>query len=241
MRQTLSFTPSAKSEFLAGARHTTPLIIAATPFAVIYGALAIANGIPEWVIMAMSIFVFAGASQFIAVALIASGTPFAVIVLTVFVVNLRHLLYSASLMPQLAHVPRLLRVPMAFWMTDETFAIIKHRQTGDNDQAGFIPYYLGSALFMYSNWFFFSWVGMAMGQSIPDIANWGLDVAMVVAFVGIVVPALQRRADWACAFTAAISICLTHDWPHQTGLLFSSLLAIGVAMVIEYLQREVVK
>jgi predicted branched-subunit amino acid permease len=94
---------------------------------------------------------------------------------------------------------------------------------------------------MYSNWIFFSWVGMAMGQSIPDIANWGLDVAMVVAFVGIVVPALQRRADWACAFTAAISICLTYDWSHQTGLLFSSLLAIGVAMVIEYLQREVVK
>jgi predicted branched-subunit amino acid permease len=92
-------------------------------------------------------------------------------------------------------------------------------------------------MFMYSNWVFFSWLGMTMGQSIPDIANWGLDIAMVVAFIGIVVPTLQKRADWACALTASTSICLTYHWPHQTGLLFSSILAIGVAMFCEYLQK----
>lgn len=241
MRNTLSFTQNSKSAFLAGARDTTPLIIAATPFAIIYGALAIANGIPEWVILAMSVLVFAGASQFIAVALIASGTPFAIIILTVFVVNLRHMLYSASLMPQLAHVPQLLRIPMAFWMTDETFAIVNHRQSNTSHKTGFVPYYLGSAAFMYGNWIFFSWVGMAMGQSIPDIANWGLDIAMVVAFIGIVVPALQKHADWACAVTAAVSICFTYHWPHQTGLLFSSIVAIAVAMSIEYSKKDTMK
>jgi len=241
MKKTLSFTHNNKSDFLAGARDTTPLIIAATPFAIIYGALAIANGVPEWVILAMSVLVFAGASHFIAVALIATGTPFSIIILTVFVVNLRHMLYSASLMTQLARVPQLLRIPMAFWMTDETFAIVKHRQSNEANQAGFIPYYLGSALFMYSNWIFFSWIGMAMGQNIPDIANWGLDIAMVVAFIGIVVPALQKRADWACAITAAVSICFTYHWPHQTGLLFSSIAAIAVAMSVEYLNKDTVK
>jgi len=226
-----------RSDFLAGARDTIPLIIAATPFAVVYGALAIVNGIPEWVIITMSVLVFAGASQFIAVALIANGTPFAIIVLTVFVVNLRHLLYSASLMPQLAQVPQLLRVPMAFWMTDETFAIVRHRQSHSPTQQSFVPYYLGSAMFMYSNWIFFSWVGMAMGQNIPNIGSWGLDIAMVVAFIGIVVPSLQKHTDWACAATAAVSICVTYNWPHQTGLLFSSILAISVAMLLEYLNK----
>ena len=237
----LSISNEPSRDLFAGVRDITPLVIAAIPFAIVYGALGIANGIPEWVILAMSIVVFAGASQFIAIALIASGTPFSVIILTVFVVNLRHMLYSASLMKQLENVNPLLRIPMAFWLTDETFATIKLRESRQSNQTGFVAYYLGSALFMYSNWVLFTWVGMTMGQSIPDIASWGLDVAMVVAFIGIVVPALQKHADWACAFTAAISICFTYHWPHQTGLLFSSLLAIAVAMFIEYLQSGVKK
>ena len=57
-------------------------------------------------------------------------------------------------------------------------------------------------------------------------------MAMIVAFVGIVVPALRRRADWACAVVAFSSALLTYDWPHQTGLLFSSLVAIAVGMAV---------
>jgi predicted branched-subunit amino acid permease len=55
---------------------------------------------------------------------------------------------------------------------------------------------------------------------------------MVVAFVGIVVPALRRKADWACAAVALVSAVLTHDWPYQTGLLFSALLAVAIGMAL---------
>lgn len=55
---------------------------------------------------------------------------------------------------------------------------------------------------------------------------------MVVAFVGIVVPILKNKAQWACAITAFISALMTHSWPHQSGLLFSSMVAIAVGVML---------
>jgi 4-azaleucine resistance transporter AzlC len=218
--------------FLTGSRDTLPLIIAAAPFGLVYGALAINQGLSEALVMAMSLFVFAGASQFVAITLLASGTAFPVILATVFIVNLRHMLYSASFMPQLAKVSAWLRIPMAFWLTDETFAVVSNRVYQVKNDDGFTAYYLGSAISMYSSWAFFSWLGMTLGQEIPDITSWGLDVAMVVAFVTIIVPLLKNYADWACALTAGVSAVLTYHWPHQTSLLFSSVLAIGVGVFL---------
>ncbi len=189
--------------------------------------------------MAMSLFVFAGASQFVAITLLASATAFPVILATVFIVNLRHMLYAASLMPQLAKVSAWLRIPMAFWLTDETFAVVSNRVSQVKNDERFTAYYLGSAISMYSSWAFFSWLGMTLGQEIPDITSWGLDVAMVVAFVTIVVPLLKNYADWACALTAGVSAVLTYHWPHQTGLLFSSVIAIGVGVALGYKKPRV--
>ena len=228
--------------FLTGGRDTIPLTIAAAPFGLVYGALAINQGLSEALVMAMSLFVFAGASQFIAITLLASATAFPVILATIFIVNLRHMLYAASLMPQLAKVSTWLRIPMAFWLTDETFAVVSNRVSQSKQMQSptneFTSYYLGSAICMYSSWAFFSWLGMNLGQEIPDITRWGLDVAMVVAFVTIVVPLLKHYADWACALTAGVSAVLTYHWPHQTGLLFSSFIAIAVGVTLGHKQLK---
>jgi len=228
---------SARSQrlslLLAGVRDTLPLIIAAIPFGVVFGALAVGSGLSQSMTVAMSLFVFAGASQFIAVTLIASATAAPVILLTVFIVNLRHMLYSATLMPHVRGLPQWLRAPMAFWLTDETFAVVSNRLMRDRHAPGLVWYYLGSAISMYANWQLCTWVGMTLGQQVPDMTRWGLDVAMVVAFVGIVVPALRSRAEWACAATASVGAVLTYDWPHQSGLLLSSLLAIGVGVFLD--------
>ncbi|MFT5658768.1 MAG: 4-azaleucine resistance transporter AzlC [Gammaproteobacteria bacterium] len=226
--------------FLTGMRDTLPLIVAAIPFGIVYGALAISQGLSEWLTMSMSLFVFAGASQFIAVTLLASSAAFPVILLTVFIVNLRHMLYATTFMRQVGHLPQWLRMPMAFWLTDETFAVASNRVLREPDAPGFTWYYLGSCIAMYSNWILCTWIGLTLGQQIPDMTSWGLDVAMVVAFVGIVVPLLQYRAHWACAFTAVVAAALTYHWPHQTGLLFSSLLAIGVGLLLESSNAKVV-
>ena len=230
--------PPYYQQLLNGARDTLPLLLAAMPFAIVYGALAVSEGLSPWAALSMSLFVFAGASQFIAVTLLESSTALPVILLTVFVVNLRHMLYATSLMPQVAHLSQRLRLLMAFGLTDETYAVVSSRINLADGSSHLHCYYLGSALAMYFNWVLFTGVGILMGERIPDMTAWGLDVAMIVAFVGIVVPALKHHSHWACALTAAVCAALTFDWPHQSGLLLSALLAIVVGIVIETLGKD---
>lgn len=109
--------------FARGALDTFPLIVAATPFAIIYGALALKNGLSFVAALSMSTFVFAGASQFVAVTLVGASAPLLIIIATVLVVNLRHILYSIRFMPNIKQLPKWQRVPMAFWMTDESFSV----------------------------------------------------------------------------------------------------------------------
>lgn len=218
--------------FLRGARDTIPLVIAAIPFGLVFGALAQSNGLSVAATMGMSAIVFAGSSQFIAATLIGSAAALPVVLFTVFIVNLRHLLYSASLMPHVKSLPLRTRAIMSFWLTDETYATVSTKLNTSISDRNLSWYYLGSAILMYSNWQLCTALGILLEQEVPDMTDWGLDIAMVVAFIGIVVPALRHSSQWACAATAVAAALLTHNWPHQTGLLFSSMLAIGVGVLL---------
>lgn len=224
-------TKSKSTLFLLGARDITPLIFAAIPFGLVFGALAQSNGLSNSAIMGMSMFVFAGASQFIAATLLGKAA-IPVILFTVFIVNLRHMLYSAALMPHVKNERHWLRAVMSFWLTDESFATVSRHISQSKNTQHIPSYYLGAAITMYGSWQVSTWLGIIMGQETPDMTNWGLDIAMVVAFIGIVVPTLKNKAKWACCITAFVSAVLTHDWPHQTGLLASSLLAIAVGVLL---------
>jgi len=226
-------TKTKSQLLLQGAIDSSPLILAAIPFGLIFGAMAITTGLSGWATLSMSLFVFAGASQFIAITLLASSTALPVILMTVFLVNLRHMLYAANLMPQVENLPQKYRLPMAFWLTDETFAVVSNQVSRKDNTTGLHWYFLGSAMAMYVVWATCTVIGIVLGQQIPNIASWGLDVAMIVGFIGIVVPNLKYSADWACAVTAMFSTLITYNWPNQTGLLFSSFLAISVAVLLE--------
>lgn len=225
--------PSHRQILIKGFIDTLPLILAMIPFAILYGALAINYGLSFAAAMGMSIFVFAGASQFVAATLVSAGTPLIIIIATVFIVNLRHILYSLTLMPKVKSLNKWLRIPMAFWMTDESFAVLSHhlRQEPNDKEIHF--YFWGSALGMYLNWNLFTLVGILLGQSIPDMTEWGLDIAMILAFIAIVVPSLKHKAHIACALSACLTAVITYDWPYKTGLLASSLLAIAVGVFLE--------
>ncbi|MEM8498745.1 MAG: AzlC family ABC transporter permease [Pseudomonadota bacterium] len=229
---------TARAQLGRGALESVPLVVAAFPFGVVFGALAQSYAITFIQAIGMSAIVFAGASQFIALTLLASATAWPVIVFTVFVVNLRQMLYSANLMGHVRHWPKSWRAVLSFWLTDETFAVVSHRLAVASSQKGLRWFYLGSATLMYCFWLIATALGYLLGERMPQLANLGLDVAMIVAFVGIVVPSLKHKADWACAATASVSALLTYEWPHQTGLLFSALLAIAVALLLSRSHSE---
>jgi len=111
------------AEFGAGARDTIPMMVGAAPFGVIFGTLAATGPLHAWSVQLMSLAVFAGSAQFIALGLIAGHASFAVIWATTFIVNLRHVLYSATLAPYVAHLPARWRWTLGAFMTDINLGI----------------------------------------------------------------------------------------------------------------------
>jgi 4-azaleucine resistance transporter AzlC len=225
--------PTGRSAFWAGARATIPLVVGASPFGLIFGALAVSEGLSPNGTLAMSAIVFAGSAQFISISLISSGANLAVIVGTTFVVNLRHMLYSATLAPHFKNLPQRWMLPLSFWLTDESFvASIKYFDSQE-DQNLKKYFLLGSELFMYLNWLWVTWLGVRLGQSIPDPGKWGLDFAMVVTFIGMLIPEIKDRPSLAAAVVAAGAALLGRHIPNQLGLLLAAFLGILVAILIE--------
>ena len=166
---------SRKKELMEGAVKSLPLLLGASPFGLIYGTLAVTGGLSVPAALAMSAFVFAGSSQFIAVGLVAVKAPVLIIILTTFVVNLRHMLYSAALLPFLKVLPQRWRIPLAFWLTDETFAVTVVRYNEEDHSSHKHWFQLGSSLAMYLNWQFWCGLGLFVGGRIQNAQNWGLD------------------------------------------------------------------
>ena len=220
-------------EFLNGARDTLPLILGAIPFGIIFGTLASAAGLSLWQALGMSLLVFAGSAQFIAVSLLGGGAGMVVLLLTTFVVNLRHALYSATLQPFVRHLPGRWRAPLAFWLTDETFAVVQHRYAARDESAHKHWYFFGSCLAMYTNWQLCTLIGVAFGQAVPNLATWGLDFAMLATFIGIVVPMLRNVPQVAAALVAGAVALAFHGLPYKLGLLVAALAGIIVGVWLE--------
>jgi len=223
---------------LKGARDTLPLIIGAVPFGIIFGTLAAGAGLSAAGAMGMSLFVFAGSAQFIALGLLGAGTAWPLIVLTTFVVNVRHLLYSATLLPYLSRLPRRWQLILSFGLTDETFAVAvghwRREHTGEYKHW----YQFGSMTFMYLNWNLCTLIGIGAGRFLQGIGGWGLDFAMVAAFIGMVIPYLKDKPNAAVVVVSGVSAFAFHGLPHQMGLIVASLLGLSAGALSESLSAR---
>lgn len=222
----LTIEPSRGDEFWAGVKATFPLVVGAIPFGIIFGALAVSGGISPLGAQAMSLFVFAGSAQFIAAGLAAAGTGVLVIIATTFIVNLRHALYAATLAPHMKGLPHRWLLPLGFWLTDESFVVVAQRFQRADNSANKHWFFLGSALFMYTNWQLSTYIGIKAGQAIDDPASWGLDFAMIVTFIGMLVPLIKDKATMAAVAVAGVVALLTNGLPHQLGLMAAALCGI---------------
>ncbi|MEM8546387.1 MAG: AzlC family ABC transporter permease [Cyanobacteria bacterium P01_H01_bin.119] len=231
--RTRSPAPSPLSELLAGARDIIPLVVGAIPFGIIFGTLATGAQLSVTATLAMSAFVFAGSSQFIAVGMVASGTGWLLIVLTTFVVNLRHLLYAVSLLPHVKHLPQRWKVPLAFWLTDEAFAVAIRRYSSRDRAAHKHWYFLGAALLMYLSWQACTVLGVTVGQLIPNAADWGLDFAMSVTFIGMVIPYVKNKPMSAAVLTAGLVALMAYALPHKLGLMVAAIAGISAGVYSE--------
>jgi 4-azaleucine resistance transporter AzlC len=230
--------PTRRAEFWAGVRDTFPLEVGAIPFALIFGAGAVTNGISPAGAQAMSLFVFAGSAQFIASQLFGSGVGVVAIVVTTFVVNLRHVLYSATLAPYVKHLPQRWLAPLAFWLTDESFVIGISRYHQPDNSPYKHWYFLGSEVFMYVNWNICTLIGIIAGQRIPNLTGLGLDFAMTVTFIGMLVPQVKNRALLASSVAAGVTAVIAYPLPNNLYLILAAILGIVAGVLVESLSPQ---
>lgn len=222
---------TSRSEFFAGVRAELPLMLGVVPFGFIYGALAVQIGVPASIAQAMSSVIFAGSSQFIAAPLIAAQTPALILILTVFFVNLRHMLYSASIAPYLEHLSGWWKILLAYLLTDEAYAVaIAHFQKEDDTKKRHW-FLFGAGVTLWSFWQASTAIGIFIGTRVPP--EWSLDFALPLTFIAIVIPMLKNRAPVVCALAAAVGGVMTFGLPYKLGYVLAAILAIAVGFVLE--------
>jgi 4-azaleucine resistance transporter AzlC len=217
--------------FLAGVRAEIPLLIGVFPFGLIYGALALNAGLSTAAAQSMSAIVFAGSAQFITSQLVHESTPGFVMVLTIAVVNLRHVLYSASLAPYIASLSPRWKVLLSYLLTDEAYApTILHYE-----KEGITPFthwfFLGAGLSLWVTWQISTAFGIFLGAAIPE--SWSLDFALPLTFIAMVVPVLKNRPAIAAALSAGVVALLGYFLPYKLGLILAALVGILVGTVLE--------
>jgi len=217
--------------FWAGARAEIPLLIGVFPFGMIYGALALNAGLSASAAQSMSSIVFAGSAQFITTELVHQLTPGPVIVLTIAVVNLRHMLYSASLAPYLASLSTRWKVLLGYLLTDEAYAptAIHYEKEGVTPWGHW--FLLGAGLALWTNWQISTGLGIFLGTAIPE--SWSLDFALPLTFIAMVVPVLKNRPAIAAAISAGAVALVAYSLPYKLGLILAALVGITVGTVLE--------
>ena len=218
-----------------GALDTLPLLPGTVPFGLVYGITARAAHIPASLIQAMSLVIFAGSAQFAVVTLVAAGTPALIVALTAIILNLRHLLYSASLAPSLRDTPRRWRLVVAYFLTDETYGTVIGR-AGDLRPADRTAYVLGSGVCLWSAWQLSTLVGLLAGAQIP--ASWSLDFAAPLTFIALLVPLLKDRSlVWAAAVAAGVA-GLAFGAPLKLGIVVAGCAGVAAGMAADALMRR---
>ncbi len=231
--------PSKLNYLLEGAKDSTPLIIGAIPFGIIFGTVGIANGLSPAGVMLMSMLVFAGSAQFVSLGLIAVGATIPIILFTTFVVNFRHILYGASIATILNRISRFRKTLLAFLLTDECFAVISTKAqsyppSAEIDQDYLSIYGIGSGLSIYVAWVSATVAGVLLGGSIPNLDKWGLDFAMPVTFLGMVIVGIRNWPTAIAGVSAALAAVLLYPLPNKIGLVIAVLIGVVCGLAVEH-------
>jgi 4-azaleucine resistance transporter AzlC len=190
-----------RAGFLAGARQSVPLAISVATYGLVFGVLARQAGLGVSGASLMSAIVYAGAAQFAVLGLWQPPLPIATIVLTTFIVNLRHVLMGASLRPYLATLSPLTRYGLLFFLTDESWALtIGYLKRGGRD----VAFLLGSGVMLFFGWQSATFVGGALAGVVTDPTRLGLDYAFTAVFLALLVGLFRGKGDVLPWLTAAV-------------------------------------
>ncbi|MEG6615836.1 AzlC family ABC transporter permease [Peptococcaceae bacterium 1198_IL3148] len=187
-------------------RDTIPVMLGVIPFGITCGIMGNTAGLTNLETIMMSLLVFAGASQFVAITMLSAGiTGWGIIILTTLLINLRHLIMGASLAPYMMKLPVRLQAILSFGLVDESYALTASRI----NSSGYSAYYqLACSVVLYIAWAISTTIGVIAGSYINDPLQWGLDIAMPATFLVLLMPRLVDKQSVVVCVIAAVTAVL---------------------------------
>ncbi|MBB4824491.1 4-azaleucine resistance transporter AzlC [Sporosarcina luteola] len=217
-----------KNQFQAGLKAGTSIAIGYFPVALTFGLLAKTTGLSLMEATAMSLFVYAGAAQYISLSMLQVGVDPILIVMNTFIVNIRHFLMTASLNEKMHRAPKWVKAVYSFGITDESFSVIA-TQKEDKISTAFA---FGVSLIAYGSWVIFTAVGHVIGANLPAFIQAAMSIALYAMFVGLLVPSMKgnRKVVMLAGIAAAIH-CFFY---------FTQLLSTGWAILVSTLASAII-
>ncbi|WP_438502697.1 AzlC family ABC transporter permease [Alteribacter natronophilus] len=219
--------PVTQTAFLKkGLADGLPIAVGYMPVAITFGLIAGATGLTAAEAVLMSMLVFAGAAQYMSLSMIAVGAGAFEVVLATFIVNLRHLLMSASISEKAETGTKGQRALYAFGMTDEVFAVASTKKAPLRSF-----YIIGVAGVAYGSWVGFTAAGFYMGAFLPLVIQESMAIALFALFIALLVPSIRKEgrmvvilAGMGALFHTVLALWLSTGW----AIMFATILAVTV-------------
>lgn len=239
----------------AGVRASLPLLVGIVPFGLVAGVAAIDAGLSPVAALGMSVVVFAGAAQLAVIDLLGRDASLVVVVVTGVIINLRMMMYSASIAPYFQPYRSRWKAVLAYFLTDQAYAVSISRfeaqeeanrareserrpdeETGETDGGNADGerrdwFYLGVAASLWAVWVLTTAVGIGLGTGIPD--SWGLDFAVPLVFLALLVPRIEDGPTAAAGAVAGLVALLGSGLPYELGLPLAAIVGVAVGLVVE--------
>ena len=220
-----------RKEFLSGVKAALPIVFGYIPVGMAFGVLAAQIGLTVSEVFFMSLLVYAGSGQFVAVSLMSAGASAVAIIFTTFLVNSRHILMSAALVPHVRNIPRWSLPLISYGITDETFAVAMGEVTKENKGELF---FLGLNITSQSFWILSTVIGASIGNIIPDPRAFGLHFAMPAMFIALLIMQIKNKKGILLAMLAiGLSILFKSILPGNWNIILATILTATIGVMIE--------
>ncbi len=221
---------SARQSFASGTRAIAPLMVAALPFGLVYGAAVTENSIPDWQGGVASPLIVAGASQFALIDLIDANASWFLAVGTALVVNLRFAMYSGALAPSFSQFPTPWRLGLPFLLTDQVAitALVEFDRNPDPGHRRW--FYLGAGLPFATVWMISTWLGIGFGSEVPD--SWELGLAVPIVFIALLMPSVKSRPSLVAAIVGGAVALVAVPLPNGLNIIVGALAGVGAGVLV---------
>lgn len=228
-------TYSNKNSFINGAIDCFPTLFGYLSIGFACGVVSKSCGMTILETVAMSTFIYAGSSQFAAAGLILSSVSVPGVVLTVLLVNLRHLLMSASIAPYFSKNSLFKNFTVGALLTDETFALASSKANSE-DKIDY-RWMMGINLTAYINWIFATFIGACFSSLIYDYKKFGLDFALPAMFIGLLISSVKEnsnlRKSYAIMISSAVILLISIKFlSANTGIMIAAILGVIIGGII---------